>query len=405
MAKCNVCGKKGLFLRVNSSGRCKECEAQFQEEEYRKKKQKIEFEQSCLERQEKEGLFPISLHSYVVTDIETSGLDYNISSIIEISAIKVLNGRVIERYSSLIHSERTLSQQIIELTGITTDMVRSCQKSLESVMEEYREFIGNYPLIGHNINKFDILFIDKAYKTVFGTSIKNKCVDTLSLSREYIRDSKNYKLQTLAKHLNLSVSCAHRALSDCETTLELYKAISGIAEEKRAKHDRIKAEMDTPDSDDGRIVRLVRDILKDADCSYIRYKKDGKYLRFKCFYEIFRIKTSGRIKNYIVFAYKFEQELLNQITLRTAPATSNEGGGKIRIFFDSSEEFMQLADIIRRVYEEQKQEVEKYIDDERKRKDSYSEGFLTITFEGGDSNSRYEKSVKEYMEDTELFKL
>lgn len=404
MAKCSVCGKKGLFLRVNVAGRCKECEKEFQEEEVRKERERIILEKRCLESQEKDGLFPLSLHSYVVTDIETSGLDYNINSIIEISAIKVLNGEVIGNYTSLVHRDSNLDPKIEALTGITTRMLKECQKTLDIVIKEYSDFIGEYPLIGHNINKFDILFIERAYKKVLGVSIHNKCVDTLPLSREYIRDSYNYKLQTLATHLNFSVSNVHRALSDCETTLELYKAIQNISIEKQKSYEKLQAEVMDPSSEIGCIMQTIRDIFAEIDCSYLRYIKYKSYVRFKCFYDIFRIKTSGRIKNYIVFAAPFEKDILKFISLKTEKATSNDGGGTTRIFFNNADELFSLKDIILDVYLKQRRSVDEAIELERKLHSGNDDGIIRIVWDVGEE-PHYEKSVERYLNDKELLKI
>lgn len=167
-------------------------------------------------------------NAYVVTDIETSGLVYNKNSIIEIAAIKVVNDKIIDTYSSFIHRDKPLDSKITKLTGITTAMLRDCQKSIVDVITEYMEFIGDLPLVGHNISSFDIKFINEAYIQNLGKSISNRCIDTLLLSRTYIKGNADYKLQTLASYLNISQKDAHRALDDCQTTYELYKYLQNI---------------------------------------------------------------------------------------------------------------------------------------------------------------------------------
>lgn len=406
MARCQACGKKGLFLRVNDFGRCKACEESYQKvekERLRLEHEKyVTFENEKLNSQEKENLFPCSLHSYVVTDIETSGLDSAINSIIEISAIKILDNKIVGEYSSLIHRDGNLNQQITDLTGITTAMLKECPKTLETVIQEYSEFIGNYPLIGHNIDKFDFSFINKAYQQVLNRPLQNKTVDTLTLARKYIRDSGNYKLQTLAAYLHLPTDNAHRALSDCKTTMELYKSICKNFEELRLKKEKVKSELVNLDSEDGQIISLIQTIFHNIDHSYIRYTKAGKYLRFKCYYDIFRIKTSGRLKNYIVFANKFECDILNRINLETAPTSSADGGSTTRILFKDANEFLQLTDIIIDVYEKQKDEINEYIDMEQKHQNQYSNGLFTISY---NYEPHFEKDVKHYLEDPELFEI
>lgn len=169
-----------------------------------------------------EKIFEV-LPDCVITDIETSGLIYNKNSIIEIAAIKVINGKIMETYSSLIHRDKLLSSKITNLTGITTKMLRDCEKDVDEVMSEYRDFIGDLPLVGHNIEGFDIKFINEAYLKVWGEEIKNQSVDTLKLSYEYFDDVESHKLGDLADYAEIPKGSSHRALGDCETTLCLYE--------------------------------------------------------------------------------------------------------------------------------------------------------------------------------------
>lgn len=164
----------------------------------------------------------------VVTDIETSGLIYNKNSIIEIAAVKIVGGKVVDTYSSLVHREKPLNSKVVALTGITTEILRNCDKDLETVITEYRDFVGDLPLVGHNIISFDIKFINEAYLKVFGKSIENPCIDTLKLSYEYFFDSESHKLSDLARFAGVPVGTAHRALGDCETTAYLYKCMLNI---------------------------------------------------------------------------------------------------------------------------------------------------------------------------------
>lgn len=160
---------------------------------------------------------------FIVTDIEASGLVYNKNSIIEIAAIKVVDGKVVDTYSSFVHREKPLNSKAMQLTGITTQMLRDCQKDITEVMTEYRNFVGDFPLVGHNIESFDIKFINEAYLKVWGVPIENLCIDTLKLSYEYFEDAESHKLGDLADYAEIHKGTAHRALGDCETTLYLYE--------------------------------------------------------------------------------------------------------------------------------------------------------------------------------------
>ncbi|TGX99216.1 hypothetical protein E5357_06300 [Hominisplanchenecus murintestinalis] len=402
MATCILCGKKGIFLRINNHGRCKACQEKYdlakQEEQRIATEMRIAFEKEQLESQEHDNLFPLALHSYVVTDIETSGLNSDIDFITEISAIKVLNGKVIDKYSSLIHSDRVLSPKVESLTGITSSMLKSCQKSYETVIKEYSQFVGSYPLIGHNIDRFDFKFINKAYKEVLKSPLRNKTVDTLTLSREYIRGSQNYKLQTLASFLNISTIGAHRALADCQTTHALYEHISIVAKDIAKK----KAEDSALNEIDKWIIQMTKQIFKDTDHSYFRYSKHKQYLTASCFGELYRIKTTGRIKQYFEFSHQYEPDVLRSTTLKTTPRSKTyEDSGK-RIFFESEEEFMSLATVIIEIYHKQKAYVDENIAHERMAHNANDTGFIRLV---ATISPHYEKSVNRYLENPELIKL
>lgn len=170
-----------------------------------------------------------TLPDCVITDIETSGLIYNKNSIIEIAAIKIVDCKIAGIYSTLIHRDKPLSSEVTSLTGITTKMLQDCKTSLDKAISEYRDFIGDLPLVGHNIKSFDIKFINQAYTKVFGSDINNECIDTLKMSYEYFIEAKSHKLTDLAEYAGTYTGDTHRALGDCETTLSLYKCMIDIA--------------------------------------------------------------------------------------------------------------------------------------------------------------------------------
>lgn len=165
----------------------------------------------------------------VITDVETSGLIYNKNSIIEVAAIKIVNSKVVGIYNSLVHRDKKLDTKTTSLTGISTQMLQLCDKTIDTVIAEYKEFVGNLPLVGHNIKAFDAKFLNEAYKKVCNEELENECIDTMKLSYEYFIESKSHKLNDLADYAGVKKGTAHRALGDCETTLYLYESMMNIA--------------------------------------------------------------------------------------------------------------------------------------------------------------------------------
>ena len=158
--------------------------------------------------------------SYVVFDIETSGLNPHKDKIIEIGAVKYINNEKTEEFSYLIDPEINISEIITRVTGLTDKDLKG-QKKIEEVLPLFLDFIEDLPIIGHNV-RFDYDFIEANIKRLNLEHLKNKIIDTLFLSRITIYDSKNHKLETLKEYLNLDYD-SHRAIADCYTCNDLYQ--------------------------------------------------------------------------------------------------------------------------------------------------------------------------------------
>ena len=157
---------------------------------------------------------------YVVFDIETSGLNPHKDKIIEIGAIKYIDNKPVDEFSFLIDPEINISEIITRVTGLTDKDLKG-KKKIDEVLPLFLDFIGDFPIIGHNV-RFDYDFIEANIKKLNLKHLKNKIVDTLFLSRITIYDSENHKLETLKKYLNLEYN-SHRAVDDCKTCNDLYQ--------------------------------------------------------------------------------------------------------------------------------------------------------------------------------------
>ncbi len=157
--------------------------------------------------------------SFVVFDLETTGLKKDKDKIIEIGAVKVEGGRIADRFSTFINPKRRLSEKIIKLTNITDDMLADAPDEDEAV-PEFLKFCGNSVLVGHNVG-FDIGFI-RQYTTANGVELNNSVMDTLGLARTLYGKLKNHKLDTVCEHLGVSLENHHRAVDDAEATAEIF---------------------------------------------------------------------------------------------------------------------------------------------------------------------------------------
>ncbi len=167
--------------------------------------------------------------TYIVFDIETTGLSAVNDMITEIGAIKVKNGEIIDTYSQLINPERPIPELITNLTGITDHMVKD-KPTIGEVIYDFKEFIGNDVLVAHNAT-FDVGFIREKFN-LFNLELNNPVLDTLELSRAVFPSLKSHKLNIIAKHLDVDLVNHHRAVDDAQATAEILLKILDMLREK-----------------------------------------------------------------------------------------------------------------------------------------------------------------------------
>lgn len=154
--------------------------------------------------------------TYVVFDVETTGLSAVYDTIIELSAVKMYKGNVIDKFEEFIDPGHPLSKTTTELTGITDSMVRG-SKSEEEVLKLFRQFSEGTILVAHNAT-FDMGFLNTGYRRHNIEEASNPVIDTLELSRLLYPTMKNHRLNTLAKKFKVNLEHHHRAIYDAEAT-------------------------------------------------------------------------------------------------------------------------------------------------------------------------------------------
>ncbi len=177
--------------------------------------------------------------SFVVFDIETTGLSAMNDGITEIGAIKLVDGEVVDEYSQLINPEKLIPEFITELTGIDDHMVRD-KPTIKEVLPSFVDFIGDSVLVAHNAS-FDTGFIREKMKDL-NLELNNPVLDTLELSRGAFPDLKNHKLDNLAKFLEVNLVNHHRAVDDAKATTEIFqKTLELLAERDIETFEEINA--------------------------------------------------------------------------------------------------------------------------------------------------------------------
>ena len=159
--------------------------------------------------------------TYVVFDIETTGLSAKKNKIIEIGAVKVENGEIVDRFSAFVNPGEPIPFEIERLTGINDGMVMD-EPPVEEVLPRFLDFCGGAVMVAHNAS-FDMSFIEYNAEQL-GIDFKPTIVDTVALARILLPELKRFKLDTVAKALNVSLENHHRAVDDAEATAHIFTA-------------------------------------------------------------------------------------------------------------------------------------------------------------------------------------
>ena len=162
----------------------------------------------------------IDEEEFVVFDIETTGLNSHTNKIIEIGAVKIKAGRIIDRYSQLINPEISIPYHITEITSITNEQVAN-QPKIDEVIGKFVDFIGDAVLVAHNA-PFDMGFIKRDIKEYLNIDLENSVIDTLQMARDLFPDFKKYGLGDLNKSLGLALEKHHRAVDDSQATANMF---------------------------------------------------------------------------------------------------------------------------------------------------------------------------------------
>ena len=157
--------------------------------------------------------------SYVIFDLETTGFSPELNNIIEIGAVKVKEGKIIDRFSAFVNPKEPIPFRIEQLTGINDGMVINAP-GIETVLPEFLDFSKDCVMVAHNAD-FDTSFIIKKAH-LLGLKPEFTIVDTVSMARILLPQLNRFKLDTVAKALNISLENHHRAVDDAECTAYIF---------------------------------------------------------------------------------------------------------------------------------------------------------------------------------------
>ncbi len=156
---------------------------------------------------------------YVVFDLETTGFSPDVNQIIEIGAVKVQNGKITDRFSTFVNPQVPIPFRIEQLTSINDDMVIDAPL-IQDILPEFMEFSKDCIMVAHNAD-FDMSFIKKACDKL-EIPCEPTVIDTVALARVLLPNLNRFKLDTVAKALNVSLDNHHRAVDDAACTADIF---------------------------------------------------------------------------------------------------------------------------------------------------------------------------------------
>lgn len=162
--------------------------------------------------------------SFVLIDLETTGLSPTQDKILEFGAIRVRESQKIDDFSRLVCQEKGVPKKITALTGIDEALVAREGQPLKDVLTDFLHFVGEDLLVGYNLT-FDMRFLQEACRVCGIHPPTNRCLDLLHLARKNVLDVPDFTLTTLAARFSLDIPAPHRALNDCQILFSLYEKL------------------------------------------------------------------------------------------------------------------------------------------------------------------------------------
>lgn len=160
--------------------------------------------------------------SYICFDLETTGLSPEKDEIIEIGAVKVIEGKVVDRFMRFVKPDTAISPMVTSLTGISNAMVADAGPT-DRIIYDFLQFCEDYPVLGHNL-MFDYRFTCR-YAQKYYMDFKKEGLDTLKIARKVLPELPSRSLESLCEYYGIVNTSAHRAYHDALATARLYQTM------------------------------------------------------------------------------------------------------------------------------------------------------------------------------------
>lgn len=177
----------------------------------------------------------ISRTPFIVVDLETTGLEPNLDSIVEIAAVKVLNGEIIDEKTTLVNPHIFVPQVTTDITGITTDMLKDAP-SFEDVVDDFLGFMGTDSVFTAHNADFDFAFFNAHLRRMGRSELANPYACTFKLAKAVHPNLARYGLGALTEVFAVDLPQAHRAIHDARATAQLLIKFLKVLQDGGLKH-------------------------------------------------------------------------------------------------------------------------------------------------------------------------
>lgn len=299
--------------------------------------------------------------TFIAFDVETTGLSAATDRIVEIGAVLFANGVPVKSFGTLVNPKTGIAASASNVNHITNAMLADAPLENE-VYSQLIKFLsealnGNIIMCAHNA-RFDFDFLCNTLSRL-GYNANIRYVDTLSLSRKYIKGLENYKQEKVGNYFGLTNDNAHRAESDAEIC---GKILCGILKyvDVALEEDKRQIEQKALDKEELEVCAYIQSIIEKSggDVSWLRYRKNSNnYVDVTCLYSFLKFKFAKKGKYMIV-----RNNFVKGIKLPTEACTASEGGTiYTRVYFNSPFELEPLSRHIFNTYSDCYTSMQKYI--------------------------------------------
>lgn len=168
----------------------------------------------------------------IVLDLETTGLDHRTERILEVGAVRMENGEVVDTYETLVNPEAPIRHSSFNIHGISEDMVQDAP-TIDQVLPQVLEFVGDLPFVAHNAI-FDYSFLNEACKRLYEKRLSNLRIDTFEIFRVVFPDEPSHGLSALLAKFGFDSDVKHRALDDARNLALVYPKLLELYEQQMA---------------------------------------------------------------------------------------------------------------------------------------------------------------------------